>query len=187
MAGTAFRIDRHTFDAGDQLLFDTNVWLFIYGSQYRTPDKRAKLYSAAYKRIREVKCRIFIDAIILSEFVNVLSRLTYNSLPAAKKPQDFKTFRRSAAFKTVAEGISDACSRIVKSCTRIESGFSSIDVDALLDRYKEGKSDFNDQILTHLCKRQGFTLVTDDGDFRVSDLQILTANRRLLAWGAAGK
>lgn len=180
MADAAFRIDRHTFHAGDQLLFDTNVWLFIYGPQYRTPDKRARLYSAAYKRVVEVGCRIFIDALILSEFVNVLSRLTYHSLPATKKPQDFKTFRRSAEFKPVAKSISDACSRIVKSCTRIESDFASVDVDALLDRYKEGKSDFNDQIPTHLCKHQGLTLVTDDGDFRVSDLKILTANRHLL-------
>lgn len=180
MADAAFRIDQHTFHAGDKLLFDTNVWVFIYGAQYRTPDKRARLYSAAYKRVVEVGCRIFIDAIILSEFVNVLSRLTYHSLPAEKKPQDFKTFRRSAAFKPVAKSISDACRRIVKSCTRIESGFTSIDVDELLNRYKTGKSDFNDQILTHLCKRQGFTLVTDDGDFRVSGLKVLTANRRLL-------
>ena len=180
MADAAFRIDRYKFHAGDKLLFDANVWVFIYGSQYRTSDKRTRLYSAAYKRIVEVGCRIFIDAIILSEFVNVLSRLTYHSLPAAKKPQDFKTFRRSAAFKPVAKSISDACRRIVNSCTRIESGFTSVDVDALLDRYKAGKSDFNDQILTHLCKHQGFTLVTDDGDFRVGDLKVLTANRRLL-------
>ena len=180
MADAAFHIDRHTFHTGDKLLFDTNVWVFIYGFQYRAPDKRARLYSAAYKHIVEVKCRIFIDAIILSEFVNVLSRLTYHSLPPAKKPQDFKTFRRSAAFKTVAESISDASRRIVKSCTKIESDFASVDVVALLDRYKEGKSDFNDQILTHLCKRQGLTLVTDDYDFRGSELKILTGNRRLL-------
>ena len=106
--------------------------------------------------------------------------MIYHSLPATKKPQDFKTFRRSAEYKPVAKSISDACRRIVKSCTRIESGFASVDVDVLLDRYKEGKSDFNDQILTHLCKHQGFTLVTDDGDFRVSGLKVLTANWRLL-------
>ena len=98
MVDAAFRIDRHMFHAGEKLLFDANVWVFIYGSQYRTSDNRARLYSAAYKRIVEVGCQIFIDAIILSEFVNVLSRLTYNSLPVEKKPQDFKTFRRSAAF-----------------------------------------------------------------------------------------
>lgn len=68
----------------------------------------------------------------------------------------------------------------MKSCTRIERGFASVDVETLLNRYQKGKADFNDLILTQLCKRQGFTLVTDDVDFRGSELKILTGNRRLL-------
>lgn len=176
----AFPIDRHTFRSEDKLFLDANVWLFIYGTQYRASDQRAGVYSAAFKRMLECRCRIFIDAIILSEFVNVLSRLAYKSLPDSKRPQDFKTFRRSSAFKTVANSISDACRRIVKSCTRVESGFTSVDIDALLVGFEGGKADFNDQILTQLCIRQGLTLVTDDGDFRGSELKIITGNRRLL-------
>lgn len=180
MADTIFPIGRHTFHARDKLFFDTNVWVFIHGTQYQTIDNRVKLYSAAYRRIKEVGCQMFIDAIVLSEFVNVLSRLAYNSLPIESKPPEFKTFRNSAAFISVAESVSDACRRIVKSCTRIESGFSSVDVDTLLNRYRKGKADCNDLILTQLCKRQGFTFVTDDGDFRGSELKILTGNHRLL-------
>jgi predicted nucleic acid-binding protein len=181
MPETAHHIDGYQFSAADRLLFDANVWLFLYGPGYRPSDRRAGLYSAAYKRILEVQCRIFIDALVLSEFVNVLARLAFHSLPPGKKPENYKTFRRSPAFKPVAKSIADACRRILAACLRIESGFSLIDVDALLGRYEVGKADFNDQILAQLCQRQGLTLVTDDGDFRESALKIVTANRRLLA------
>lgn len=180
MPDAAHHIAGYQFSAADNLLFDANVWLFLYGPQYRPSDQRAGLYSAAYKHILEVQCRIFVDALILSEFVNVLARKAFHSLPPQQKPQDYKAFRRSPAFKPVARSIADACRRILNTSTRIESGFSSIDVGALLDWYESGKADFNDQILTQLCKLQGLTLVTDDGDFRGSGLKIVTANRRLL-------
>lgn len=44
-----------------------------------------------------------------------------------------------------------------------------------------GISDFNDQVLTTLCKRSGLKLVTDDGDFKGRGIPIITANQKLLA------
>lgn len=68
-----------------------------------------------------------IAQMVLSEFVNVLARLAYNSLPAAQRPSDFKTFRRSSSFKTTAASIADSCKHILQVVTRIESGFASCD------------------------------------------------------------
>jgi hypothetical protein len=113
--------------------------------------------------------------IILSEFVNVLARLAYNSLPVKARP-DFKLYRKSSSFKSVVKSIADSCRRVFQVSTRIESGFASLDVVALLDRYEAGRCDINDLMLTELCKGQGLTLVTDDADFRGSGLRILTAN-----------
>lgn len=45
--------------------------------------------------------------------------------------------------------------------------------------YAQGKHDFNDRVLTYLCKRERLTLITDDAGFRGSDVAILTANRYL--------
>lgn len=180
MPETAYRIDRYQFSAADSLLFDANVWLFIYSPQYRPTDQRAMLYSAAYKRILEVGCRIFLDALVLSEFVNAVARWALNSLPPECKPRDYKAFRKSPAFKPVAKSIVDACRRIVAVSTSIETGFTSLDLDFLFGQYEKGRCDFNDQLLIQLCRREGLTLVTDDGDFRAGGLRIVTANRRLL-------
>ena len=92
-------IDRYQFTPSDRLLLDANIWLFIYSPQYRPTDRRAKVYSTALKCMLEARSTILIDAMVLSEFVNVLARLAYNSLPAAQRLSDFKAFRRSSSFK----------------------------------------------------------------------------------------
>ena len=48
------------------------------------------------------------------------------------------------------------------------------------NEYALGESDFNDQILIDLCRRQGLKMVTDDGDFKGQDVSVITRNQRLL-------
>lgn len=170
----------HTFTPSDRLLLDANVWLFLYSPQYRPTDRRAKAYSTALKRMLDACCAIFIDVIVLSEFVNVLARLAYNSVPAGSRPPDFKAFRQSSSFKPVAKSITDSCRHIFRIARPIESSFPSLDLDDLLQQYESGRRDLNDLLLAHLCRIQSLTLVTDDGDFHGSGLAILTANPRLL-------
>jgi|GEM_PF-3464287 len=55
-----------------------------------------------------------------------------------------------------------------------------LDVTSLLDEYKRGQSDINDQVLVALCLNQGLTLVTHDGDFKGCGVPLVTANRHLL-------
>jgi hypothetical protein len=128
----------------------------------------------------EARSTILIDAMVLSEFVNVLSRLAYNSLPAAQRPSDFKKFRNGSSFKTTAASIADSCTRILQVVTRIESGFASCDPADLIRRYQAGRSDFNDLLPAHMCRTEALTFVTDDADFAGSGLTILTANAKLL-------
>ncbi len=53
-------------------------------------------------------------------------------------------------------------------------------IDDLLNDYATGSYDFNDQMITDLCKRKGLKLITNDGDFKGQGIPILTANNRLL-------
>jgi predicted nucleic acid-binding protein len=50
----------------------------------------------------------------------------------------------------------------------------------LVDEYAAGDSDFNDQVLTALCKKKGLKMVTDDVDFKGRGIPVITANKRLL-------
>lgn len=181
MPGKAHRISAYRFRKTDHLIFDTNIWLFLYSPQYGPTDSRVRVYSAALKSVLAARSRILIDSLVLSEFMNAMARFVYNTLPEQTKPGDFKAYRRSPAFKPAAKGIADACRRILGHATRTDIGFPSLNIETVLSDYEAGNMDFNDQMLAELCKRNGLTLVTDDGDFKRLGLTILTENKRLLA------
>lgn len=180
MSSRTYRIDQYTYSANDNLLFDANIWLFLYGPQYSPTDRRVVAYSAAMKDILAAGSQIFIDVLVLSEFVNAVARFAYNTLPTKTKPGNFKAFRRSPDFKRVAKDIVVRCRRILGHCTRVESGFETLDTSTLLTEYEAGESDLNDQVLARLCESRGLTLVTDDADFGNRNVTVLTGNRRLL-------
>ena len=177
-----YQIGSYIFSNSDNLLLDANVGLFLHHPQYKPSDQRIRIYSSALKRMLEAKSQIFIDALVLSEFVNVLARYAFHALPTHQKEKlaNFKSFRRSSRFRPVAKNITAACRKVLEFCTRIESHFVSLDIDALLVQYECGASDLNDLLLANLCKSRNLTLVTDDGDFRRRGLEVLTANNRLL-------
>lgn len=170
-------IKNHNFQYSDRFLLDTNIWFLIYGPQKPT-DNRVKVYSDAFFKILQAKSNIYIDVLIVSEFINTYSRQKYNLL--FKYCGTFKDFRKSKEFKPVACEIADIVKRIIKQCSRIDNDFKGLSINNLIDAYASGDSDFNDQMLTELCKRENLTLVTDDGDFKGQEISILTANKKIL-------
>lgn len=179
MPTDAISIDACTFTSDDVLFIDTNIWLYLYAPQ-APDDWKARTYSRALAKILSAKCRIFIDALVLSEFINRYARLTYNLSKKTGSALEFKEYRNSTEFKPVAGEIEAAVRRITRHCQRTETGFSTCDLDRLLTEFGQGNSDFNDQLMLELCKTNGWKLVTHDGDFKDCGLTLLTANRKLL-------
>jgi hypothetical protein len=179
MNSSTYEVNHYHYSSRDQLFFDTNIWLLVYGPQYNPDDARVKTYSAALRTVLTAKCEIFIDVLVLSEFVNGWARFKYNTLPQNTHPS-FKAFRNSPDFLGVAQAIATTIRKIIGLCTPVDSGFQSVDLTDLLSDFEKGTSDFNDLILARLCAARSFKLVTDDADFASQDVSILTANRRLL-------
>ena len=180
MMHRAEEISAYDFKSSEALLLDANIWLFVYGPQ-KPNDSKVDVYSEALARILAAESRIYIDVLIVSEFINTYARLKWQLLPKSSKPKYFKQFRRSEDFKPVAQDIAADVKHVLKHCTRVESGFESLAIDTLVDEYAAGDSDFNDQILTNLCKREGLKMVTDDVDFKGRGIPVITANKRLLS------
>lgn len=176
MPHKAKAITHYDFKPTDNLLLDTNIWLLVYGPQ-KPKDNRVVVYSQALAKIFAAQSRIHIDVLIVSEFINTYARLKWKLLAPSSK---FKTFRQSSRFKPVAQGISADVKRVLQYCRKVEDDFVLLDMDSLITEYAMGDSDFNDQILTSLCKRKGLKLVTDDEDFKGQGIPVITANRRLL-------
>lgn len=181
MRNNAHNIAHYPFSATDKLLFDANIWLDIYGPQGNPTSWRTQVYSKALAEALKAKSVLHIDVLIISEFINRYARLEFGFLQnQGGTPGDFKTFRNTPAFIPIAQSITNNLRRILRHCTRTESGFSTCDIQTLLTEYQQGGFDFNDQILTSLCKVQGFAFVTHDADFKDRGLTILSANNRLL-------
>ena len=95
MANKIVSIEDYNFKSEDELLLDTNIWLFVYGPQ-KPNDKKVDTYSQALSEILTAKCHIYIDVLILSEFINAYARMKWKQI--AKNIKPFKKFRNSQAF-----------------------------------------------------------------------------------------
>ena len=168
----------YNFTSQHKLFLDANVWVYLYGPQGQEQSK-VNVYSRTFRHILNAKSQIYIDVLALSEFINTYARLKWRSSTPPIPP--FKVFRNSHRFKPVAKDIATEVNQIMKHCLRIESEFETLEISDLLKDYAVGGSDFNDQVITELCKNNGFMLITDDGDFRTQEIPILTANRFLLS------
>lgn len=181
MTQQVYQIELYAFLPNEAVFFDANIWMYIYGPMSNISRRYKIPYSLASKRIFLAKGLIYIDVLVLSEFINSYARLVYNTLPSATKPAEFKSFRNSGNFQRVAEEIVTKCRQILRKCERTETGFESLDLLALLMDYTAGNADFNDQMLAQLCRTKGLILVTHDADFKGENLTILTANPKLLS------
>ena len=177
MKKKAEAVDKYQFKSSDQLLLDTNIWLFLYGPQSPKSNPKVDIYSRAFNKILHAKSHIYIDALIVSEFINRYARIKQDLLLSKTS---FKRFRQSQEFQAVASDIVADVKRVLQHCTQVECDFEVLAMDDLLHEFKTGYFDFNDQVLTALCKRRKLMLVTDDGDFDPAEIAVLTANRALL-------
>lgn len=170
-------IRSYSFSDSDRLLVDTNVWFSVYGPvPYRR--KRADAYSKALAAIKRARSLVYIDVCVMSEFVNHYARWEHRL--TGDQFTSFKDFRNSGYFTPVAKRIATCAMGILRSCERCNSCFTSIDESAVFNTFAAGDKDFNDQIIVEICKEKDLILLTDDGDFSALEIDILTANNRLL-------
>jgi len=177
MTNNRFPVESYPFRQNDELFLDANVWLFIYGPE-NPQNERTAAYSRALQKILCAKSKIYIDVLVVSEFVNTFARTNFKIFP--NYHNEFKKFRKSSDFKPIAETIADRIRRILGHCSRIDSGFDLLDIDGLINEYARGDSDLNDQIIVELCLRLGLKLITHDADFQGQKIPIITANKKLL-------
>ncbi len=178
MVNSILSIGEHDFRQEEQLFLDTNIWLFVFGPQY--PNRpEVETYSSAFHRILDVECSIFIDVIVVSEFINAYSRMLWKQT-RPRRNSKFKDFRNSPQFEPMAQEVADETTRILSHCSRLDSQFDQLNMSDLICEYAQGGVDFNDQVIGNLCRTRNLTLITDDRDFRNQGISVLTANENLL-------
>lgn len=176
---TVHSIDNYSFPADKGYFFDTNIWLYIYGP-IGWPDEKSDVYSKVLKEIRNSKGTIYINCMIISEFINTFSRIEFKQQSEFTR---FKDFRGSLKYRAIAQDIAYNIKKIFKSTLACDPELQVINFPAVLDMFEQGKYDFNDLIFAQICRAKNLVFVTHDKDFRELGVEILTANKKLLNKG----
>jgi predicted nucleic acid-binding protein len=183
MSPNIHNIASYSFNKNESFLIDANIWMYIHHPRYSNYFE-CRTYSIALRRILQSNCNILLDVLVISEFINSWVKYEYNltneRLKSRNKSITFKYFRRTNRFKRVAKDVADKVRRILKNCQCINSNFGSLNLYSLIDDFERKYLDFNDQILSEICIDKQAKLITHDGDFRDYNIEVLTANNKLL-------
>jgi len=76
MRNSVQNIKSYVFKPTDELLLDANIWLSVYAPR-RPNDWRAAVYSRALSDMLLAQSRIYIDVLIISEFINAYARIEF--------------------------------------------------------------------------------------------------------------
>ena len=117
----AIDVSNYDFKPEDKLLLDTNIWLFVYGPP-QSDHKKVRIYSQALKDILTAQSYIYIDVLIISEFINRYARMKRKIL--ALGDSRFKDFRKSLGFKQVAQAIAADLKCMLKLCVHIDCAYT---------------------------------------------------------------
>lgn len=170
----------YTFQTGEFILVDANVWLYLLPPAAQPPPPFTRAYSSAFKNLLTAKSQPVVDALILSEYLNRYIRIEYDAYWRGTYPK-FKDFRQSPDFATLgADAIADA-KQILKLSTPEQSPLHLVNLPEILNETASGRLDFNDGMLVETCRVRGWKLLTNDADMTLGGIEVLTSNPRLLA------
>jgi len=180
MNPNARSIENYSFTPQDRLFFDANIWIDLYGPS-EPGNRRVAIYSHAFDRILQAQCAVYLDVLVLSEFINRVARIHFELVKDSRNFKNFKEFRGDSLFQETAKEISGSVRTFLKGCERIDSLFPTVDMERIVTDYETATSDFNDLMIAEICRANQLTLITHDADFQNRNIPILTANRRLLS------
>ena len=178
-----FDIKKYTPFKGEKLMFDANIWMYIFCPIGNYQKHIVKQYSSFLKKVIDTKAEIIINLLILSEFINRYMRLEFEVFKNnTNNPNaDFKKdFRMSSSYKKDISDISSTVRNILKISKTIDDKFSSIDIESVISEFEKQKLDFNDLYCRRLCQMEKVKIVTNDKDFKFANNEIITGNPKIL-------
>ena len=179
MRNKAFDLSSYSFSVGEQILVDTNIWLYLFPPPGNPPPRFAIHYSQAFLQLVKAKAQPILDPMVLSEYLNRYARIEWEGQDKTRFP-NFKSFRNSPDFQAIASSIGIFAKKIIGFCIIHSIPANQLDLAQALTDFLHGGVDFNDAILVDVCRKKNIKLMTNDGDFQYGGIEVLTSNTRLL-------
>lgn len=155
------------------IFVDANVVMYLFWptGQHHFENNYAKVFSNLLKQ----KNKLIIDFLIISEVINRVLRNEWQRIAPSTK---FKDFRDSPdGLQTLDDIYTIFQKMILKYFEVVESSFSKTEIEKY---FTLDELDMIDKGIVTTCKKYNFILLTNDKDFKNSDVDILTGNPNLL-------
>lgn len=177
---TVEKVKNFKVKSGDVFFFDNNIWMFLFSPISGASPFQQKVYGKLLKDIQSSQSTIFINSLIVSEYINRSLRLNYTLW----RDQEFKSgnsfvdykhnYRPSKDFDDAQKAAYGEMTDILSIAQRKPDDFHALNINELLNA--KGM-DFNDAYYANFCKLNNLILVTDDRDLQTTplDITILTA------------
>lgn len=173
-------------------LIDTNIWLSILNARPH-PKAREQKYQNFLAALRRTKVspkpKVALPGFIVSEIINAGLNIKYKlfktknyRLPWTDNYKDDfkKLYRPSDDFKGDYELLCYELKNYHQLFEIVNDGFEDFKLKQIL-RDLPTNLDYNDNYFYLLAKKRNYTIITDDGDFFVPGVNIVTANNTLLS------
>lgn len=173
--------------------FDANIWIYVL-DEFNSHKSLFKKYSEFFHEVAEShlpsRPKIVLCSLLLSEIINTYMHKivfkefieeNYNGI----QPTDFdfkKHYRPTQFYKEKLAILCDNIKAFNKSIENIDDSFVALRPFQLL-KNAPANLDFNDYYYIQLCKeisnKKAISIVTNDKDFKVTDIEIITGSQEL--------
>lgn len=185
------RASTHSVKDKEYYFLDANIWLKILAPKNKLSGKDKAYLSLFDKIIKNTKTRIILPALVVSEVINRIIREVHfekhirkvkKGNPGFSPDSDYykNVFRNSLDYRVAYNVICDDIKSYSTSIDLVNDEFGSTFRFKHLLKDPPTSLDFNDYYYYNLCKKKGYFLVTDDKDFWVENVDVITMSRTLL-------
>jgi len=159
-----------------EIFVDANVLIYSFWPTGGDWDYK---YASAFARLYKQGNSLFVDFWTISEVINRVMRIEHNKQQEILKTiSKYKDFRDSLEGRNTLKDIYSVIKeQVLKQFKVAGKAYEQQDIESFL---VVDELDFMDKSIVNICKDNNFVLLTNDNDFGNVDVDILTANSRLL-------
>lgn len=181
----------HSVKDSEKYFLDANIWLKVLAPKNKVTYKDKEYIKFFGKLLSNTKVRIIVPALVISEVINRIIREVYyqkhlrvvkKSTPTFTPPSDYykNVYRNTMDYRIAYNLICDDIKSYNTSIDLVNDEFGSTFKFKHIMSNPPTSLDFNDYYYYNLCKKKNYILVTDDKDFWVEDIKVITMSETLL-------
>lgn len=163
------------------IFLDTNVLIYLFGNGTPTNANWEDQYARLYTSLNNQDNRFVVDFVVIAEFVNRAIRFEYDNYLLEKHlTKNELSYKKYRDLPEGQEALKDIYlivkNDVLATFEVVERSFSKSD---LLMMCHVDSLDFLDKAIVEICEENDLILLTNDKDYKHSQIDILSCNRAI--------